>query len=76
VRTALARRAFERAFELAERYAREFPEGQLGADAAALGIEALAAQGNRAEAKRRAALFAERYPNDPHRARIAAIAGR
>lgn len=76
VRTALARRDFDRAFELAERYPRAFPAGQLGADAAALGIEALAGQGNRVEAKRRAALFAERYPNDPHRARVAAIAER
>jgi hypothetical protein len=76
VQTALTRRDFDRALELAERYPREFPSGQLGAEAAALGIEALAGQGNRVEAKRRAEIFLDRYPKDPHRARVAAIAER
>jgi hypothetical protein len=73
VRAALARRDFDRAFALTERYGREFPEGQLAADVAALGIEALAGQGNHAEAKRRATLFLTRYRNDPHRARVEAL---
>ncbi len=76
VQAALARRDFGRAFELAERYPKEFPAGQLGAEATALGIEALAGQGRGVEAKRRAELFLARYPNDPHRARIAEIAER
>ena len=76
VQGSLTRRDFARAFELAERYPKAFPAGQLEAEAAALAIEALAGQGNHAEAKRRALTFLRRYPNDPHRARVAAIADR
>jgi hypothetical protein len=73
VQGSLTRRDFQRAFELAERYPKDFPAGQLGAEAAALAIEALAGHGNHAEVKRRALIFLDRYPNDPHRARVAAI---
>jgi TolA-binding protein len=70
VRQAMAARDFERALEATEAYAREFPRGQLAADADALAAQALAAQGERAAARERAQRFLERHPDDPHAARM------
>jgi TolA-binding protein len=70
VRKAMARGAFDRAFEGTQAYARKFPRGQLSADADALAAEALAGRGERAAASERAARFLERYPEDPHAARM------
>jgi hypothetical protein len=67
---------YDRVASLTDGYRRRFPEGQLAPEAEALAIEALDLQGDRAAAVRRAERFLERYPNDPHAARISAIASR
>jgi outer membrane protein assembly factor BamD (BamD/ComL family) len=74
VQAAVTDRDFPQAVRLVDDYRREFPRGQLAPDADALAIEALAALGNRAELELRAARFLSRYPKDPHRARVAALA--
>jgi SWI/SNF-related matrix-associated actin-dependent regulator 1 of chromatin subfamily A len=70
VRRAMAAGQFDRAYQGTQAYAREFPRGQLAADAEALAAEALAGRGERAAASERAARFLERYPEDPHAARM------
>lgn len=70
VRRAMAAGDFERALEATEAYAREFPRGQLAADADALAAQALAGRGERAAARERAERFLERHPDDPHAARM------
>ena len=70
VRRAMAESAFDRALEGVEAYAREFPHGQLAADADALAAQALAARGEHAAASERAQRFLERHPEDPHAARM------
>jgi hypothetical protein len=70
VRRAMAAGDFERALEGTESYAREFPRGQLAADADALAAQALAARGEGAAASERALRFLERHPDDPHAARM------
>jgi hypothetical protein len=67
---------YDRVSSLMDGYRRRFPAGQLAPEAEALAIEALDLQGDRAAAVRRAEGFLERYPNDPHAARITAIVGR
>lgn len=63
------------ALRLLESYGRQFPQGQLARDAAVLSIEALAAAGNPGEARRRATLFLQRSPDDPHAARVRRVLG-
>jgi TolA-binding protein len=70
VRRAMAAGDFERALAGTEAYAREFPRGQLAADADALAAQALAARGERAAASERALRFLDRHPDDPHAARM------
>ena len=70
VRRAMADGAFERAVQAADAYAREFPHGQLSADADALAAQALSAQGEHRAAKERAARFLAAHPDDPHAARM------
>jgi hypothetical protein len=76
IRRAMAAGAFDRAFEGTQDYARKFPRGQLSADAEALAAEALAGRGERAAASERAARFLERYPEDPHAARMRRLIAR
>ncbi|MFZ5890545.1 MAG: hypothetical protein ACOY0T_05695 [Myxococcota bacterium] len=74
VRAKLALHDGAGALQLLAGYQRKFPRGQLASDAAALSIEAFAAEGNRAEVQRRAASFLERTPNDPHAERVRGLA--
>ena len=73
VRAALAGGAPDQAVRTVERYHREFPVGLLAADAEALALEAIVAQGERALAAQRARRFLERHPNDPHAPRAREI---
>jgi hypothetical protein len=69
-RAATAGGAFDQALRLIGRYHYDFPLGELAADADVVAIEALDAKNDRAEMARQAARFLERYPDDPHAARI------
>ena len=69
-RRAIAEGDYGRALRAADAYPRDFPRGQLTADAEALAIEALVAAGNHVSASTRAERFLVKYPNDPHVARI------
>ena len=69
-RSALAVGAHASVLRQIERYRRDFPAGELSADADVVAIEALAADGERAAAQRAAELFLERHPHDPHAARV------
>jgi hypothetical protein len=51
-------------------YDREFKNGILAQEAAALGIDVAVTEGGRAEAERRFALFRRRFPNSPALARL------
>jgi hypothetical protein len=65
---------FSAALRTVETYQRDFAHGQLAADAEALAIEAVAGQGDHAEAARRAAQFLLHHPNDPHASRLRRLA--
>jgi hypothetical protein len=69
-RTALAVGANASALRQIEQYHRDFPRGELSADADVVAIEALAARGDAAAAKGAARRFLQRHPRDPHVARI------
>jgi ribonuclease E len=73
-RSALALGANASALRQIERYHRDFPAGELSADADVVAIEALVADGDRAAARRAAAQFLERHPHDPHGARVRELA--
>jgi hypothetical protein len=73
-RTALAVGASASALRQIERYHRDFPQGELSADADVVAIEALAAEGERAATKRAARRFLRQYPRDPHVAHIRELA--
>lgn len=73
IQQAVTGRAFLSALRLVEQYHRDFPQGQLSADADALAIEALEALGNQSELAQRATRFLSQYPGDPHAARIGAL---
>jgi hypothetical protein len=73
-RRALAVGASASALRQIERYHRDFPQGELSADADVLAIEALAAEGDGAATKRAARRFLRQYPRDPHVARIRELA--
>jgi hypothetical protein len=75
-RVAVATGAFAEALHATARYEREFPRGQLLPDAEVLAVEALSARGDRDACRERAARFVARYPNDPHVARVKALAER
>lgn len=67
---------YDEAVRLVERYHRDFPRGALAPDADVVALEAVAAQADRVEVARRAALFLARYPADPHAARVKSLAAR
>jgi hypothetical protein len=69
-RSAASANSFEEALRLIDQYHYDFPLGELSADADVVAIEVFDAKNDRAEAERRAARFLERYPNDPHAARL------
>jgi hypothetical protein len=69
-RTALAVGANASALRQIEQYHRDFPQGELAADADVVAIEALAAEGDSAATKRAASRFLRQHPRDPHVARI------
>lgn len=73
VRGKLAQRDGQGALGLLAGYQQKFPHGQLARDAAALSIEALAAQGSRAEAERRAASFLAESPDDPQASKVRSL---
>jgi hypothetical protein len=54
----------------------EFPRGALGQEREVLAIEVLAAEGNRAGAKRRVQAFIATHPNSPHNAALARFLGK
>jgi hypothetical protein len=53
-----------------EQYHRDFPDGELSAEADVVAIEALAAAGDRTASRRAAEAFLARHPHDPHAARV------
>ena len=69
-RVALASGDYDDAMRLIERYHDDFPDGALAPDADVVGLEAAAAKYDWAEVAHRAKSFLERYPNDPHTARV------
>jgi hypothetical protein len=69
-RTALAVGANASALRQIEQYHRDFPAGELSADADVVAIEALAAEGDVTAIKRAARRFLQQHPRDPHVARI------
>jgi hypothetical protein len=73
-RSALAVGANASALRQIERYQRDFPAGELAADADVVAIEALAADGEQTAVRRAAELFLERRPHDPHAARVRELA--
>ncbi len=76
VSAAISARNAHEALLLVETYHRDFPEGQLAAEAEMLALEALETQGERAELARRAEGFLVRYPNDPHAPRVRSLSNR
>ena len=75
-RTASALGDTDEALRLIDRYHHDFPTGALSPDADVVALEAAAAGRDPSEVQRRAALFLARYPNDPHAARVRALAAR
>ena len=75
-RTASSMGNYDGALGLIADYHRDFPAGELSADAAVVAIDALAAKGDEAGAARRAIEFLERYPNDLHAAHVKRVAER
>lgn len=69
-RRALAAKDPAEAIRLLDVYEREVPVRVLGPEAQVLRIEAVAARGDRAEAKRLGAQFLLVYPRDPHADRV------
>lgn len=69
-RTALAVGAHASALHQIEQYHRDFPGGELSADADVVAIEALAAQGDAVATQRAARLFLEQHSHDPHVERV------
>lgn len=69
-RRALAARDPAEAIRLLDVYEREVPVRSLGPEAQVLRIEAVAARGDRAEAKRLGEQFLLAYPRDPHADRV------
>jgi outer membrane protein assembly factor BamD (BamD/ComL family) len=74
VRGKLGARQFSDALGAVDRYRREFPRGELSRDADVLAIEIWSAAGEREKAAQGAADFLQRYPRDPHAARVRRIA--
>jgi TolA-binding protein len=60
----------ERALELVERHARDFPEGQMAEDASIYRAQALCKLGRLDEARAEARRFRDRWPDSQHRARM------
>jgi hypothetical protein len=75
-RTALSAGQVQRALGLLAQYRTDFPNGELARDAEVFEIEALLADGARAQAERVSDQFLARYPDDPHAARIRALLAR
>jgi hypothetical protein len=73
-RTAIAVGANASALRQIEQYHREFPSGELSADADVVAIEALAAEGDAPATKRAARRFLQQHARDPHVARIRELA--
>jgi len=73
-RTALAVGANASARRQIEQYHRDFPQGELSADADVVAIEALAADGDARATQRAARRFLRQHPRDPHVARIRELA--
>jgi hypothetical protein len=67
--------AYRDALRLVDDYHRQFPAGELAADAEVVAIDALAAE-HSALAVERAKRFLEHYPNDPHAAHVKSVAQR
>jgi hypothetical protein len=74
VRTSIAIGAWADSERQLERYRREFPAGELRAEAEVLAIESLAGSGRTADLKRAAESFVIRHPKDPHVARVLELA--
>jgi hypothetical protein len=73
-RAALAVGAGASVLRQIERYHREFPAGELTADADAVAIEALAMERDHAALAAAAQRFLQRHPHDPHAARVRELA--
>jgi hypothetical protein len=73
-RAALAVGATSSVLEQIARYHREFPAGELTADADAVAIEALAAERDHAALALAAQRFLQRHPHDPHAPRVRELA--
>jgi hypothetical protein len=73
-RAALAVGGAASALEQIARYHRQFPDGELTADADAVAIEALAAQRDHAALALAAQRFLQRHPHDPHAPRVRELA--
>jgi hypothetical protein len=73
-RASLAIGAAQSALRQIERYRAEFPAGELAADAEAVAIEALAAEGDHSALAQAAQRFLDRYPRDPHAPRVRELA--
>lgn len=69
-RTALEVGAFDEALRLLAKFHREFPNGELAAEAEVMRIEVLSARKDQAGARREAERFLERHANDPHAERV------
>jgi len=69
-RSALDARTPDDALAALRRYLRDFPKGKLVPEAQVMGIEALAAKGDRARVSKEATRFLARYPNAPQRTRV------
>lgn len=69
-RTAIGMGSYGEALRLVDEYHRDFPAGELEADAEVVAIDALAGRGEQSAVRERAARFLSRYPNDPHAARV------
>lgn len=69
-RAAAAGHRFDEALKLISLYHYDFPEGELAADAEVIAIEALRAEHDLPEMRRRASRFVQQHPDDPHTQRI------
>ncbi len=65
--------AASEALALTDRFQHQFPRGELAPDAEVVGIEALAAEGERSTLTARIERFLARYPSDPHAERVKAL---
>jgi TolA-binding protein len=61
------------ALDAVSQYQREFPRGVLARDADVVAIDALAGLHDHSELEQRARRFLERYPQDPHAARVRSL---